>query len=912
MNEGLPELDDPSRRMVRAVALAFVGIAAASALLCLSGWVFGVPVLRGFGFPGLPSWPLTAIGYLALSLGYAAAILARPRLSLALLVVPLLIGSMVAYESFTGTSLGLGERLFADAVSSYAAPAPGRPGANPTTMFFLLAAAGCGMRRRSGAWTGLGGVAATAALVFAAAAALLVGLSDPGGTRDFLSTAAPSAIAATALITAFVLLHSDLAWLRRPSRGGRYWLAARTLLPAAIILPLVPRMLDLVAIESGWLTPVERELLGFAVNFAIITAVVYWAVTQVARGEAATVRLSQALDRATVVLTTADGRISHWSRGCEELYGWTAAEACGQHKYALLRSRCRIDPRACDRLRPAAGEALELEETCRDGRTISVIEARHRVGTSGDDGIVVLTISDATERLAAVDALRAGEERLAAATSVHELGVFEWDFASGRLQWSPGTELRLGLVPGSMPDFDSWARLVDPDDYHRVHTTFFSAADEGADKVSFRYRFKEPNGSVRAVEGSARLFYNPDGTLFRTVGVILDITAREEREEALCRREAQLRSILDTVPDPMLVIDEAGTIIQFSAAAEQLWGYSADRVLGQSVASLAPPEQREGHLARLRDFVRTGEGIVGEVIPALAYTAAGERVPIEIRTGVAQDGGMLLTLFVRDLRVQQEAEARISELSEQIAHVSRQSEMSELAADIAHELNQPLAATANYLAATRMMLRDGGDPERVSELLRLAGEQIQRTGDIIRRVRAFMTGGDVDMRVESVGSTVRDAAELVLIGTARFNIRVTYDLDPAASHVFADRIQVQQVLVNLMRNAMEALRSMDEGDRQLAISSRRLANDMVEIAVTDNGPGIPVQVLEQLFSRFTTTKASDGGMGIGLSISRRIIEAHGGMLTGENRSEGGAAFRFTLPAVEQGEIDDQNDLHRRR
>jgi two-component system sensor kinase FixL len=229
--------------------------------------------------------------------------------------------------------------------------------------------------------------------------------------------------------------------------------------------------------------------------------------------------------------------------------------------------------------------------------------------------------------------------------------------------------------------------------------------------------------------------------------------------------------------------------------------------------------------------------------------------------------------------------------------------MSELAADLAHELNQPLSATSNFLAAARMLLERGEPVEKVSELLRTAIEQTQRAGEIIRRLRAFMARGEVEMRVESVERTVRDAVELILVGTGQFNTRVSYELDPRARFILADRIQVQQVLVNLLRNAMEALRGSGRSERQITISSCKYPGQMVEIAVTDSGPGLPEHVLETLFSRFTTTKGSGGGMGIGLSISKRIIEAHGGTLRAENQTGGGASFRFTLPAVEEGGVE---------
>jgi two-component system sensor kinase FixL len=168
-------------------------------------------------------------------------------------------------------------------------------------------------------------------------------------------------------------------------------------------------------------------------------------------------------------------------------------------------------------------------------------------------------------------------------------------------------------------------------------------------------------------------------------------------------------------------------------------------------------------------------------------------------------------------------------------------------------------------------------------------------------MRDFMARHEVEMRPEPLEQTVRDAAELVLVGTGQFHIRVSYDLVPDAPLIFAERVQVQQVLVNLLRNSKQALRTLPYGNREIIIASRKIEGNMVEITVSDTGTGIPETIVNELFTRFTTTKGSKGGMGIGLSISKRIIEAHGGTLSASNRAEGGASFSFTLPTVGEGE-----------
>jgi two-component system sensor kinase FixL len=186
---------------------------------------------------------------------------------------------------------------------------------------------------------------------------------------------------------------------------------------------------------------------------------------------------------------------------------------------------------------------------------------------------------------------------------------------------------------------------------------------------------------------------------------------------------------------------------------------------------------------------------------------------------------------------------------------------------------------------------------RIAELLRLGEEQTLRSGEIIRRLRDFLAKREVEMRAESLDHTVREAVDLVLFGAAQLEIRLSYRLDPAADRIFADRIQVQQVLVNLLRNAVDALRNQPAESREIVIQTRVAGGGMVEVSVADNGPGLPGTLQDQLYSRFATTK-SGSAMGIGLSISRRIVEAHGGALVADSRPGGGAVFSFTLPALD--------------
>nr|WP_256731534.1 PAS domain S-box protein [Sphingomonas sp. dw_22] len=875
----------------------------ACSVAALGGWLFDEPDISGFGFDDYPIWPLTALGYAFLSLGFLATIYGRKRAAIACLAVPLLLAALSIFQSATGGDLGTDRLLFGGRIADYPFVHPGRPGANAVINFLLLSLVAYGARIRGFLPDEIANLIAVVVLGLAAAAAAMILLSSEEiAGPQVLHISLPAALSAISLAAAFLLLQQSRSWIRLVEVSRRNPRLVWTLVACGLVLPLIPALMELVVVRRAMLSPMAGGLLIVSFNLMLVSSIAYWAVTRVAREQAAMAEMSHALDYASVVLTDVEGRILHWSLGCQQLYGWDAEEARGQFKYMLLRSRC------CDSNggppRRTAGDAQELIETAKDGTDICVLERVNRVTSPQRRPMLVHSITDVSQRVAALRALRTSEERLALAAGAHELGVFEWDVPTGRLEWSPGTEQRLGMVPGSIGDFESWRAQVEPADVEDFMDTVARTVANRADKFSFRYRFLQPNGAVRAVEGSSRAFYDELGNLIRTVGVILDVTEREEREAALRRREAQLRTVLETVPDAMVVVNECGTILQFSATAETLWGYRAAEVIGRHFSMLSPADMRATNDGLLDKVLATGGGIAGEVLTGTGETADGRRFPLEARAGMADsDGQTLLTVFVRDLSDRVATEERLSELSSEIAHVSRQSAMSELAADLAHELNQPLSATSNFLAAARMLIERGEPAERISELLRTAIEQTQRAGEIIRRLRAFMARGEVEMRVESVERTVRDAVDLILVGTGQFNTRVSYQLDPKARFILADRIQVQQVLVNLLRNAMEALRGSGRNDRQITITSCKYPGQMVEIAVTDSGPGLPEHVLETLFSRFTTTKGNGGGMGIGLSISKRIIEAHGGTLSAGNQAGGGASFRFTLPAVEEGGVE---------
>lgn len=389
-----------------------------------------------------------------------------------------------------------------------------------------------------------------------------------------------------------------------------------------------------------------------------------------------------------------------------------------------------------------------------------------------------------------------------------------------------------------------------------------------------------------------------DGTLRGFGKIMHDVTDEARAAEAVELQERLLRSILQAVPEALVVVDGDGNVVLFSTAAERLFDRPASAIIGQPAAPL------------LRDILTLdgmpiGHDRLSDLPPDTRLLATADRplrpdVPVEVSIGRTrfQERGVA-ALFIRDRRADLVAQGELEALQARLLYVSRVSAMGTMASTLAHELNQPLAAVESYIATAEHLLGTATpDRERIAGILTAASQQTLRAGNIIQRARHFVTRGEIEFTRHDLGQVIREIVMMTAVGDTIGDVRIETDIDADVGHVLIDRVQIQQVLINLIRNAIDAVDS--EPQPRIGIAASRTGDGVVVVRVADNGPGISTAQRASLFSTFSTTKSH--GLGVGLSISRTIVEAHHGRIWHESGADRGATFAFSLPTEDAQQV----------
>jgi two-component system sensor kinase FixL len=475
------------------------------------------------------------------------------------------------------------------------------------------------------------------------------------------------------------------------------------------------------------------------------------------------------------------------------------------------------------------------------------------------------------------------------------IGTWHWDIAANEIHLSFRSRDLVG-VPSESIGYSEFLALIHPDDRDLVARAFRQCRKSGGEyDLDFRTLATAGEGRWLCMRGRPR---NLGAYGAEVRGVLLDMMRRKTAEESNSRLAAIVSSSNDAIVGKTL----DGVVTEWNRSAEIILGYSADDIIGKSISLTLPPGHDE-ETAAILERIKRGERV--EHFETRRRRKDGEIIDVSVTVSPVWDSsGRLLgaSKVLRDITERQQTRQRLHDLQAELIHISRFTALGEMASMLAHELNQPLTAVANYLNGGRRLLEGGqtGSIPMVREALERAAEQALRAGQIIRRLREFVSRGESERRVENLAKLIEEASALALVGAKEAGVRMSFNFDTRVAFVLADKIQIQQVLHNLMRNAVEAMQETSR--RELAVSTRQLDHETVGVDVSDTGSGVAPEIAEQLFQPFVTTKRQ--GMGVGLSISRTIVESHGGRLWAEPNVGGGTVFRLTLKTIEGKEVVD--------
>ncbi len=618
-------------------------------------------------------------------------------------------------------------------------------------------------------------------------------------------------------------------------------------------------------------------------------------------------RLTSILEHVTDFVLQIDeqGRITYINRiyppyTREQVLGsqvedWVTSEFRGRLRDAIARTLATGEP-----------TNLEVAGAGKDGELAwySTRMGAERVG--GEIRSVVMITTDMTDRQRAVLTLRESEERFRQLATSIDRGFWLIAVDPERLLYvNPAFERIWGVPAGELYDRVRGGEMwIHPGDRQRVHERFNDWLAGLCDSFDMEYRIVRPSGETRWVHDLGAKIFAEQGKLIRASGVVRDITAEKAAGQELRDSEARYRLLADHSTDLISRHSPDGRWRYLSPASVAMLGYRPDELVGLDPFEFIHPDDRGMAMLALKNLVETGQN---QTITYRARRADGRYVWLETIGKTVFDSGCNEVLEVvatsRDVTDRIEAARELRQREADLAHAERLSTMGQMASELAHELNQPLYAINNFAEASlgRLVQAGGAESPDLRRWLEQIAEQARRAGDVIRRITRFVRKGELDREPLDLNRCIRDLSVLLEFGSRGKGIHVSYELAERLPIVIADRVLIEQVLLNLVRNAAEAMEDSQPDSRRLTIRTFVAGEGDVGVTVSDTGSGIPPDCLERLFEPYFTTKAD--GTGMGLAICRSTIEAQGGCIWASNNPGGGATFSFTLPPAHPTQPD---------
>jgi two-component system sensor kinase FixL len=501
---------------------------------------------------------------------------------------------------------------------------------------------------------------------------------------------------------------------------------------------------------------------------------------------------------------------------------------------------------------------------------------------------------DVTAQKLAQDALRESEARFRAMSDTAPVMI-----------WMSGTDKLCTFFNKGWLDFtghsleqelgNGWAEGVHREDFHHCFEVYANSFD-ARQPFTMEYRLRRSDGNYRWVLDNGAPRFSSEGMFLGYIGSCIDITERKQAQ-------ARFELLVEASPNGIVLFKTHGQIVLVNAFAEKLFGYERQELIGQGVELLVPDRFRGDSAARPAGFFHAANGAqaMDTGLESVARRKDATEFPVEIVSSLIEnpEGTLVLSVIV-DISSRKQAEAQTRQHREELAHLSRVTIMGEIAGSLAHELNQPLTGIVNNASAGRRFIAKGrADLPKLDSLFEAVVADGRRAGEIIRGIRSMVRKGEEVRTPVNLNDVIANVLGFVHSDALGHHCALITETDPKLPLVEADQVQLQQVLLNLVVNAIEAIRERPAAERRMIIKSERESDGRVRLSVRDFGIGLPAQEPKQIFDRFYSTKRE--GMGLGLAIARSIITLHGGELAATNAQGGGACVYFSLPIIAEGQ-----------